>query len=119
MKMIHRADIYSKTTATNAAGQKKPTFAIETTGVHCHFAPRYPRYGLTRVTPTYEQTEIINIFFPADTTITYGHRIYNVTDRAGNVIDAGPFEITALIPQPGWSGKLHHYLVTIKRVLET
>jgi hypothetical protein len=63
--------------------------------------------------------EIINIFFPADAGITYGTRIYNITDRVGNLIDNGPFEVTALIFQPGYTGKTHHILTTVRRVLET
>ena len=119
LKFPNRADIYDKTTVTTESGQKKPTYTVETSAVKCQWAPRYPRYGLTRVNPTYEQTEVINMFFPGDIELTYDKRIYNVTDRVGNEVDPGPFEIVAIIKQPGWTGKIHHYLITVQRVIET
>lgn len=116
LRLNHRADIHSKTTVTNAAGQKKPTWTASATSVKCIFVARY---AMVRTSPTYEERETINFFFPNDTTINYDSRIYNVKDRLGNVLDAGPFEIIAIIKQPGFTGKLHHYFVTARRVIES
>jgi hypothetical protein len=116
MRLVHKADIYEKSTTRNAAGQAKATWASETADVKCYFVPRFAE---TRVQPTYEQWERINIFFNADAGVDYNKRIYNIRDRVGNVIEAGPLEVISVIKQSGFSGKVRHVMVTVQRVIET
>lgn len=113
MQLRHRADIYTKSVTTNAAGQKKPSWTASQTNVHCQFIPRF---ALTRVSPTFEEREVVNIFFSEE--VSYDDRIYNIKDRKGNVIEAGPFEVVSVLKQPGFSGKVHHYVVQVRRVIE-
>ena len=112
----HSADIWTKSTTTNAAGQAKASWALGTSGVKCHYIPRTAD---VRFTPTYEETETVTIFFPADSGISYATRVYNITDKYGNVIEAGPVEIISVLPQPGFEGKIHHIVTKAKRVVET
>ena len=112
----HTADIWTKTQTTNAAGQAKASWALGTSAVKCHYIPRTAD---VRYTPTYEETETVTIFFPSDSGISYSTRLYNLTDKFGNVIEAGPMEVVAVLKQPGFSGKIHHITVKAKRVVES
>ena len=50
--------------------------------------------------------------------ITYKSRILNVKDRYGNILETGPLEITEIEKKTSFSGKLHHILITARRVVE-
>jgi len=115
-KYVNKADIYSKSVTTNAAGQEKASWAISTADKKCNFVPRL---GIIRTRLTYEETEDCFFFFPADTTIDYNSRLYNVRDRSGTVIEEGPMEITEVLKQPGFSGKVHHIAIKARRVIES
>lgn len=116
LRFIHTVDLYSESEAVNNAGQLMRTWTIETTGEKCMFIPRYDQI---RTDPSYEERAMDRFFFPNTATIGYNHRIYNVKDRFGNVLEAGPFEIMELLPQPGYNGRLHHYVLMARRLGET
>jgi hypothetical protein len=118
MKMPHRADIYQKTTTTSPAGQKKASWVKEQSSIRCFYSPKNPTAGDNRAAPTFEQWNAINMFFPSDVTVSANSRIYNICDRAGNLVDSGPLEITQITRQPGFSGKVHHYMVMVQKVIE-
>lgn len=116
-QMIHKVDIYKKVVAESAdSGQVVATWAIETDDAACHYIPRFVE---TRVKPTYEETERHTMFFPADTVVDYGKRLYNIKDRKDQVIEAGPFEVVGILKHPGFGGKVHHIKATIRRVIES
>ena len=118
MKMPHRADIYTKTTTTSPAGQKKASWVKTQSSVQCFFAYKTPVANLNRSDPTFEQWMVVDIFFPANVTVTSASRIMNIRDRGGNVVNSGTFEIRQITEQPGFSGKVHHYLVMAQKVIE-
>jgi hypothetical protein len=111
-----RLDIWKKTQTKNNAGQLSATWAIESSRVKCH---HIPRVAVTRTKPTAEETETVTIFVPNDTVINYGSRIYNIVDRYGNLIEAGPLEVDSILRQPGFGGKIHHIALKAKRVIES
>jgi len=119
MKMPHRADIYQKTTTTSQAGQKKASWIKDQDSIHCFYSPRRPTPDDIRSKPTFEQWVVIDMFFPASANIVASTRIQNVRDRAGNLVDSGPLEITQITRQPGFSGKVHHYMVMVQKVIES
>lgn len=111
----HKVDVWNKTTTENAAGQKKPTWAVGISGEKCHYIPVT---AITRTTPTYEETENVYIFMTPNSSVTYGSRLYNLVDRYGTVIEAGPIEIDGIFKEPGFGGKIHHLVIKAKRVIE-
>lgn len=114
--MRHRSDLYIKSTVVNSAGQKSPTWTLSSSDIKCHYVPRSSD---TRTSPTQEEWDDIWMMFPADCGITYQHRIYNIHDKFGNVIEAGPLEVNGLLRQPGFSGRVHHIAVKVRRVVES
>lgn len=112
----HKVNLYSKSSAENSAGQKAATWTLAVTSQKCHYVPRI---AITRTKPTYEETESVTMIFPANASITYGTRFYNLVDRFGNVIEAGPMQVDAILKHAGYSGKIHHLAVTAKRVIES
>lgn len=118
MKMPHRADIYTKTTTTSPAGQKKASWIKTQSSVQCFFVYKTPVAALNRTEPTFEQWMTVDIFFPANVNISASSRICNIRDRAGNIVNNNSFEITQITEQPGFSGKVHHYLVMAHKVIE-
>jgi hypothetical protein len=111
----HRADIYNKTAVVSASGQKKPNWSLGFSDIQCHFIPRR---ATVRLQPTYDETEHVTLFFQSTAPVDYGKRIYNVKDKFGNIIEAGPMEIVAVLKHPGYTGKIRHIFVTAKRVIE-
>lgn len=118
VRMVHRVDIYSKTTTTTAAGQKKPSWAISSADVKCAFIPQFNDNRNFMTTPVYAHNEIISFSFNGDAPIDFSKRLYNVVDRFGNVLEAGPIEITSIVKVPGFYGKIHHIEVSGYRVID-
>lgn len=112
----HKIDIYNKTVEENESGQLFPTWALGIASQKCFFTPHAID---NRTSPTYEEAEHFSIFFPADAAVTYATRLYNLKDRYGNLIDAGPFLVEGIQPHQGFTGKIHHLLVKVKKVVET
>ena len=54
VRMIHKADLYSKSTTTTAAGQKKPVWSKVYDTIKCAYIPQFndSRNALTQ--PVYE-----------------------------------------------------------------
>jgi hypothetical protein len=115
MKMSHKSDIYYRVDTENAAGQKKPIWTLLYADQKCSYQPSF---GSVRVEPTTEDWKTIFLYFPKTTSISPAHRVYNIRDRKGNVIQAGPYEIISVLIEPGFSGGTHHYKVLLKTVIE-
>jgi len=118
LRLINRADIYSKATAVSAAGQKVATWAISSSAVSCAYIPKFTKEISVANDTKYGYDQVIHFFFGPDAAIDFTKRIYNVTDATGEVIEAGPVEITAVLSIPGYSGKLHHYEVSGYKVMD-
>ena len=119
LRLVNRADIYSKGTTMSAAGQKVATWAISSSAVPCAFLPKFTKEISVDNNTKYGYDQVIHFFFGSDAAIDFSKRIYNVTDATGEVIEAGPVEITAVLSIPGYSGKLHHYEVSGYKVMDT
>lgn len=115
MRYIHKADVYIKTVVVSASGQEKPTWTLTDQSVPCIY---FPVSTDIRLTPTIGERDKYKMMFPAEIVIDYGTRIYNIVDRWGNVIDPGPLEIVSFLKQEGFSGKIHHLALEVRRVIQ-
>jgi hypothetical protein len=51
--------------------------------------------------------------------ISYDNRITNITDSKGTQVDTDTYEIVGIQPKFTFSGKKHHVVVSLRRVVET
>lgn len=116
LKLPHKIDVYTKTTSTNAAGQRTTTYSIAGTIQALYQAMSSERR-------TYPYTDNIDeiefyISYKDSTYASYSNRIQNVIDRYGNVIETGPVEIVNIHRQVGLNGKVRQVLLTCRKVVE-
>jgi len=120
-RFTHNGIVYTKTITTNAAGQKYPTFT--NAGV-IYFQFQTPTLSSTggekRVAPYNENIAYYEAIVPNkyDSYITFSNRIGSVKDRYGNAISSDIYEIIGIQPKFSYSGKKHHNLIMLKRVIE-
>jgi len=120
-RFTHNGIVYTKTITTNAAGQKYPTFT--NAGV-IYFQFQTPTLSSTggekRVAPYNENIAYYEAIVPNkyDSYITFSNRIGSVKDRYNNAISSDVYEIIGIQPKFSFSGKKHHNLVMLKRVIE-
>jgi hypothetical protein len=109
-------EIYAKNVTINQAGQKAITFSKSST-IKCFFQANSSE---RRVAPYIDNIDYYQFYISNldSQYITYNNRIYNIRDRNGNLIDAGPFEITNIEKKAGFTGKIHHLFITAKSVVE-
>lgn len=121
-RFYHKCDIYQKTFATNDAGQQYPAYALVDT-IEMHFqAPTTQSTGSSdrRLVPYQENLARYEAIIPSEnvTHIAYDNRITNIIDRYSNVIESDTFEIVSIQPKFGFSGRKHHVIVSLRRVVE-
>jgi hypothetical protein len=116
LRFVHKIDVYQKTTSNNAAGQKTITFSKAAT-IPAIFQAQKSERRIEPYIDNIDQYEFYVSYQDAQY-ITYSNRIQNVIDRAGNVLEAGPLEIISIKKYMGYKGKLHHFLITTRRVVE-
>lgn len=116
LRFVHKIDIYNKITSTNAAGQKTITFNKTATIPAIFQAQKSER----RIEPYIDNIDQYEFYVSHQDAryVSYNNRIQNVVDRYGNVIEAGPLEIISIKKYMGYKGRLHHYLITARRVVE-
>lgn len=114
----HRADIYEKSTTVSAAGQRTASWAISVSSVKCAYLPKVEDMRNRVIGNVYNTDQIISFFFPPTASIDFDKRLYNVKDQYGNVIEAGPIEITSIVKAPFLNGKIHHIEVSGFKVME-
>jgi len=122
-KFSHNGDIFEKTTVTNAAGQQyasysqiqKIQFQFQTPSTNSSTGDE------KRLTPYQENIPKFEAIVPVrySTYITYGNRFQNIKDRNNTVIDNNKYEIVGIQPKFGMSGKKHHIVVSLRKVVET
>ena len=116
LRFVHKADIYTRTVTVNDAGQKMATFA------YTQNIPLYFQSNATerKLTPYVADVDEYQFYIPwqYNSVISYKNRIFNVKDRYGNILESGPLEITEIEKKTTFSGKLHHILITARRVVE-
>ena len=116
LKFSHTMDVYQRTTSTNAAGQQTVTFSKAAT-ISAQFQSVTSERRIEPYIVNIDEYEFY-VSYQDTTYITYSNRIENVKDRYGNIIEAGPLEITNIQKYVGLGGRLHHLLVGTRRVVE-
>lgn len=115
-KFHHTVDLFSKEETITPAGQRKHSF------VYKDRIPALAQWdrGENMNTPYIANFEELNIFIPKDylNVINYNCRIKNIKDRFGNLIDDSFFDILSIQKTMQYSGKVHHLVVLIRRVIE-
>ena len=121
-KFSHTGDIYEKSTTTNAAGQQYASF---TKVANISFQFQTPSTNTStgderRMTPYQESIPKFEAIVPVkySSYISYGRRFQDVKDRNNVLIDSEKYEIVGIQPKFGFSGKKHHIVVSLRRVVE-
>ena len=120
-RFTHNGVVYTKTITTNAAGQKYPTFT--SAGV-IYFQFQTPTLsssgGEKRIAPYNENISYYEAIVPLkyDSYMLFANRSGSVKDRYGTAITSDVYEIIGIQPKFSFSGKKHHNLVMLKRVVE-
>ena len=120
-RFTHNGVVFTKSITTNAAGQKYPTFT--NAGV-INFQFQTPTLSSTggekRIAPYNENISYYEAIVPLkyDEYLIFANRIGEVKDRYGNAINSDIYEIIGIQPKFGFSGKKHHTLIMLKRVVE-
>lgn len=112
----HSLDIYQRTISTNDAGQKTVSYSKAATIKGTFQSNASER----RIDPYIENIDTYQFYisYIYNEYILYSNRIQNVRDRYGNVLVDFPLEITNIEKKMGFGGRLHHMLVTTKKVVE-
>lgn len=122
-KFTHTGDIYQKTTATNDAGQKYAAYSlVETVSFQFQSPSTSSSTGdERRLTPYQDNVPKFEAIVPKkfDTNVAYGNRFQSIKDREGSLIDNYVYEVVGIQPKFGFSGKKHHTVVTLRRVVES
>lgn len=116
LKFSHTMDVYQRTTSTNAAGQQTVSFSKAAT-ISAQFQSVTSERRIEPYIVNIDEYEFY-VSYQDNAYITYNNRIENVKDRYGNIIEAGPLEITNIQKYVGLGGRLHHLLVSTRRVVE-
>jgi len=113
----HAADVYTKTTTANAAGQRATTYSLSGNVKVLLFSNLSAD---RRLLPYVENINEIQFYisYKDASYVEYSNRVKNFVDRYGNVVEAGPFEIININKQTGLNGKVRQLSVTCKRIIE-
>lgn len=116
LKLPHKADFYTKTTTTNAAGQRTYTYTLAGTKKVLFQSMSSER----RTIPYVDNVDEMQIYvsYVDKDLVGYENRVQNIVDRFGNVIEAGPLEIVNIVYQLGFNGKIRQILVNVRKVVE-
>jgi hypothetical protein len=112
----HNADVFTRTTKTNPAGQRVFSYTKSKTIPVIFRSASSER----RIAPYIEGIDDAQLYVPFfhQQDITYDIRIGNIRDRYGNVIIDNTFEVTQIEKKTSFNGKVHHLVVSIKKVAE-
>ena len=117
MKFHHTVDIYWKQSNTTPAGQKLHSFEYKDT-LPC-LASWQSSQNVNN--PYIANIDELTLYIPKDFTkyINYVLRFKNVKDRYSENIDSSFFDVTAINKKMQYNGKVHHYVITLRKVVET
>lgn len=122
LRYPHTAEIHAKTTVVSPAGQKTYTFSLDKTVPAIVNSPedQYSAGAKIRTAPYQEFIPVLQMIVPGEyaANVITSSRIFNIKDRYGNILEAGPFEIITIQAKYGWNGKKHHLLVSLRTVVE-
>lgn len=121
LRWVHTADIYTRTTTENAAGQLSVTFTFsQTVPAYLQIPTTQSTGGAIRLNPYQENMQVFEMFIPGSfqSYIKFDNLVKDIKDRYGNVLETGPFQIIAVHPKFGWGGKKHHVSCVLKKEIE-
>jgi len=118
----HKCDVYAKTTTTNAAGQEYAAFSKTATIVFQFQAPTTQSTSSSdrRLSPYVDNLSKYEGIVPSmyQEYISFDNRITNITDSKGNQIETDTYEIVGIQPKFTPSGRKHHIIISLRRVVE-
>lgn len=121
-RFINTAEVHRKITTTNAAGQKYSSyeFVEKVPVIPQSRQSQFTGGAVVRTVPYQEYIPPLEIIFPGmyQNVIILTSRIFNIKDRDGNVLEAGPFEVVSLHPKFGFNGKKSHIIAQLRSVVE-
>lgn len=116
LRFTNKVDVYQRITGTNDAGQKTASFQKVAT-VSAFFQSKRTERRLEPYVDNIDEYEFY-VSYKDASFMQYNNRLENVVDRYGNVIEEGPLEIVSVQKYIGYKGRMHHLLVTTRRVVE-
>lgn len=115
-RYIHKCTVKSRIKTTNAAGQRVASWSsIRYLDAPCWYSTRS---GAVRAAPVVEYQETISLIVPAEIEVSEYDRIYDIKDRDGNILDAGPFEVVSTLTKTNFYGRKHHTCLIIRHVMD-
>lgn len=117
LRFNHTCNVYNRVVTVTDAGQKLATFNLTKQSMPCAFQTVSSE---RRVAPYIDNVDEFQVIVPHmfQSFISYQGRIEDISDRYGNVIEAGPFEIIQIEKKTGFNSKVHHVVATIRLVVE-
>lgn len=116
LKFHHFVDVYTKKRSVNAAGQRYATLQYSTT------IPVHAQWSQSNIVnqPYLGSFEQLELFIPKNfiDVINYEIRFKDIRDRYGNMIDNSYYDVIGIEKKMQFSGKVHHTVVSVKRVIE-
>lgn len=116
MKFHHRVDIYAKQETVSPAGQKLHTFEFQDT------IPCIAEWNVVENlnSPYVANIDELTLYVPKNFVkyINYVLRFKNIKDRYGENIDSSFFDVLGIEKQMQYSGKIHHYVVRLRKVVQ-
>jgi|TARA_Y100000310_G_scaffold259154_1_gene267738 hypothetical protein len=116
LRFPNTVEVYTKTVTTNAAGQKKAAFSLNST-IKCSAQSGSGNRTLSGYISEIDSYTMI--FSHEDSSlIVYNNRFKNLKDISGTVIEVGPLEIGNIEKKLGISGKINHLIASVSKVKE-
>lgn len=118
VRLLHKADIYKKTSIKNDMGQMKASWNISAQDVPCLYTPAGSSTGI-RISPTSDEADYFFIYFNHNVDIDYSYRIKNISTKIGSeMIDSGWYQIVQINREISFSGKVQYLELKVKSVIE-
>ena len=109
---VFRIEVYTKTSTQSESGQPIHTWSLNRT-IKCDYMPSRNEERLVGSV----ENPMSYLIWTGDITIENSNQLRNLRDRYGNLIDAGPFNITGMKKFGGWS-KVFQTRIVAQKVLE-
>jgi len=116
LRFPNTVEVHTKTVTTNAAGQRKAAFALDSTiNVQVQSGS-----GSRTLSGYIAEVDSYKIIFSHEdkALVIYNNRLKNLKDRDGTVIEAGPLEMLDIEKKIGVSGKVNHLIAQVAKVKE-
>lgn len=117
LRFTHTCDVFERVVQVNDAGQKLATFQVKRLDLPCEFQNLSSERRIAPYIDNVDEFQII-VPHPFQSDLSYQSRIEDITDRFGNIIESGPFEIVKLARKTGFNGRVHHVVADIRLVVE-